>query len=81
MTFYVMSPQARRNGGRCVNMFNDHGMTPYHTDAVEYPSSVRKTFHDRSDCPGGDSIRVEDREKGTGGKPRCRECIRLGLRG
>jgi len=61
-------------------MFEDQGVTPYHTNAPEYPSSARQMFHDRADCPAGDSIRVEDREKGTGGKPRCRECIGTALR-
>ena len=53
---------------------------PYHTNAPKYPASVREVFHNRSDCPAGQEIDFTDREKGTGGKRRCRECIFLALR-
>jgi len=55
-------------------------VTAYHTNVAKYPSAVREVFHDHDDCPKGESIRREDREKGTGGKRRCHECIRLEFR-
>ena len=55
-------------------------VTAYHTNVAKYSSSVREVFHDRGDCPRGNAINLEDREKGTGGKRRCHECIRLEFR-
>jgi hypothetical protein len=51
---------------------------PYHTNSVEYPPEHRNVYHDHDDCPDGKRILPRHRESGTGGKPRCKECIRLG---
>jgi hypothetical protein len=50
----------------------------YHTDSQEYPPSHREVFHDHDDCPYGSRIQPRHRQSGTGNKPRCKECIRLG---
>jgi hypothetical protein len=50
----------------------------YHTDSEEYPPKHREVYHDRDDCPDGKRIQAKHRKTGTGGKPRCKECIRLG---
>jgi hypothetical protein len=53
-------------------------VAPYHTNSQEYPPKHRNVYHDHDDCPGGKRIKPQHREKGTGGKPRCDECIKLG---
>jgi hypothetical protein len=35
-------------------------------------------YHDHDDCPDGKRIKPQHRSSGTGGKPRCTECIKLG---
>lgn len=50
----------------------------YHTTSTEYPPEHRTVYHDRNDCQGGKMITPPHRVSGTGGKPRCKECIRLG---
>ena len=51
---------------------------PYHTNSVEYPPEHRNVHHDHDDCEDGKRIEPKHREMGTGGKPRCKVCIRLG---
>jgi len=51
---------------------------PYHTDTEEYPPSHRNVHHDHDDCQYGKAIKPHHRVKGTGNKPRCKECIKLG---
>jgi hypothetical protein len=51
---------------------------PYHTSSTEYPPSHRNVFHDHDDCQYGKDIKQWHREKGNGGKDRCKECIKLG---
>jgi hypothetical protein len=51
---------------------------PYHTNTVEYPPEHRNVHHDRDNCKDGKQIKLEHRLSGTDGKPRCKECIRLG---
>ncbi len=53
-------------------------VSPYHTNSQEYPPSHRNVHHDHDDCPDGKRIKREHRENGTGNKPRCDACIRLG---
>jgi hypothetical protein len=50
----------------------------YHTDTQEYPPSHRNVYHDHDDCHDGKAIKLAHRKSGDGGKPRCKECIRLG---
>jgi hypothetical protein len=52
-------------------------VNPYHTDTEEYPPE-RNVYHDHNDCPDGRRIEQEHWQSGTGGRPRCKECIRLG---
>jgi hypothetical protein len=51
---------------------------PYHTNSAEYPPKHREVYHDHSNCPDGRRIEPQHRESGMGGKPRCKECIKLG---
>jgi hypothetical protein len=53
-------------------------VSPYHTNSQEYPPKHRNVYHDHDDCPDGKRIKAHHFEKGTGGKPRCDECIKLG---
>lgn len=50
----------------------------YHTTSAEYPPTHRDVYHDHSDCHYGKAIKQQDRVSGMGGRPRCKECIRLG---
>lgn len=50
----------------------------YHTDSPEYPPSHRNVHHDHNDCPDGKRIKTENRKYGTGGKPLCDACKKLG---
>jgi hypothetical protein len=50
----------------------------YHTDSPEYPPQHRMVHHDHDDCPDGRRIMLRHRKAGTGMKPRCDVCIRLG---
>jgi hypothetical protein len=51
---------------------------PYHTDSLEYRPEYWNVYHDHEDCPEGKKILDIHREYGTGGKERCKECIKLG---
>jgi hypothetical protein len=53
-------------------------IAPYHTNSTEEPPEHRKVYHDHDDCSDGKKILVKHREAGMGGKPRCKECIKLG---
>jgi hypothetical protein len=54
-------------------------VSAYHTNSNEnYPPTHRDVHHDHSDCKYGKEIKPQHRENGTGGKPRCKECQRLG---
>ena len=50
----------------------------YHTNSIETPPEHRNVHHDHDDCPDGKRILARHRENGDGGKPRCKECIKLG---
>jgi hypothetical protein len=50
----------------------------YHTNSPEYPPTHRNVYHDRDDCPDGRHIKLEHRVPGTGNRPRCDECTKLG---
>ncbi len=56
----------------------DMKVSPYHTNSTEYPPQHRNVHHDHDDCADGKRIKREHKEPGTGGKPRCKECINLG---
>ena len=53
-------------------------VAPFHTDSEEYPPSHRNVHHDRDDCHDGKAIKPQHRKSGTGGKPLCAECKRIG---
>ena len=53
-------------------------VSPYHTNSPEYPPRHRNVYHDHDDCPTGREIKREHRVAGTGNRPRCDDCIRLG---
>lgn len=53
-------------------------VAPYHTTSPEYPPSHRNVYHDHDDCKYGQHIKPQDRLVGTGNRPRCDECIKLG---
>jgi hypothetical protein len=50
----------------------------YHTNSLEYPPEHRNVYHDHDDCFEGRQIKPPHRQNATGGKRRCKECIRLG---
>jgi len=62
-------------GGRKSSMAK---ASPSHTNSPEYPPEHRNVHHDHDDCKDGKQIMTKHRENGTGGKPLCKECIRLG---
>jgi hypothetical protein len=52
---------------------------PYHTINPESQNpGHRDVYHDHDDCPQGRRILPQDRRPGTGNRPRCDDCIRLG---
>lgn len=53
-------------------------VAPFHTNSPEYLPEHRNVYHDRDECPDGKRILSEHRESGTGSKPRCKECFKLG---
>jgi len=53
-------------------------MATYHTNSREEPPEHREVHHDHENCPDGKRIKPEHREPGTGGKPLCKACQRLG---
>jgi len=50
----------------------------YHTNSPEYPPAHREVHHDHDNCPAGKQIKPQHKVMGGGGKPRCKDCIRLG---
>jgi hypothetical protein len=68
-----ISPLAPENKRRTMSKVN-----PYHTNSTEYPPEHRNVYHDHDNCEDGKRIQQQHREFGTGGKPRCKVCIRLG---
>lgn len=53
-------------------------VTAFHTTTKEYPKEHREIYHDQSTCSEGKKIKSEHRVTGTGGNPRCKECIKIG---
>jgi len=53
-------------------------VSAYHTTSVEEPPAHREVHHDHDNCKYGKEIKPWNRASGTGGKPRCKECIKLG---
>jgi hypothetical protein len=51
---------------------------PYHTNSSEYPPENREVHHDDDTCYEGKKILPQHKESGTGGKPLCHVCERLG---
>jgi Mn-dependent DtxR family transcriptional regulator len=49
----------------------------YHTNSPELPAATREVYHNHGNCPDGKRIEKKHREPGTGGKRRCKECIKL----
>lgn len=52
-------------------------VSPYHTVVPEY-GGERDVYHDQSECPAGKRIKAEHRRSGTAGRPKCKDCARLG---
>lgn len=47
----------------------------YYTNSLKYPPEQRSVYHNRSDCPAGEQIIEEHREKGQGsGRKLCDWC-------
>jgi hypothetical protein len=53
-------------------------VSPYHTNSIEEPPEHREVYHDHDDCFEGNKIQKKHWESGDGGKPRCKQCIKLG---
>ena len=51
---------------------------PYHTSSMEYLPEHRNVHHDHNTCADGLRILPRHRVSGTGNKPRCKVCIKLG---
>jgi len=51
---------------------------PYHTKSEEEGPEHRNVYHDHDNCPDGKRIKAKNRESGKDGRPRCKECIKLG---
>ena len=51
---------------------------PYHTSSMEYLPEHRNVHHDHNTCPEGLRILPRHRLSGTGNKPRCKVCLKLG---
>ena len=51
---------------------------PYHTKSDEETYGQRNVYHDHDDCPDGKRIKPKNRELGSDGRPRCKECVKLG---
>ena len=49
----------------------------YHTTLPERPPE-RDVYHDHDNCPDGKRIRPEHKAPGDAGRPRCKECVKLG---
>lgn len=52
-------------------------VNPYHTILPERPPE-RDVYHDHDNCPDGRRIKPEHWKSGTAGRPRCKECQKLG---
>lgn len=48
--------------------------TPWHSKK----EADRKVYHDNTECTEGNNIEAKYRQSGTGGRPRCEHCQRLG---
>jgi hypothetical protein len=53
-------------------------VSPYHSTSSEDLQRQRYVHHDHDDCADGKRIKSYNKKAGTGGFPRCDECIRLG---
>jgi hypothetical protein len=56
--------------GREVNLMKTN---PWHSKK----ETDRKVYHDNTDCTEGNNIEKENRQSGTGGRPRCEHCSQL----
>ena len=48
-------------------------IAPFYSTDLAY----LRVYHDNSECAAGGRIRSEDRQPGTGDRPRCDECVQL----
>jgi hypothetical protein len=53
-------------------------ITAYHTNSPEYGPENRTVYHDHGDCFEGKKIEQVHRVVGSDGRPRCKQCIKLG---
>jgi hypothetical protein len=49
-------------------------VAPFHSKL----ETDRKVYHDNDKCTEGNNIERQNRVSGTGGRPRCEHCNRLG---
>jgi hypothetical protein len=49
---------------------------PYHTALPARPPE-HDVYHDHDNCPDGRRIEPAHLRAGTGGRPRCQECLKL----
>lgn len=52
-------------------------VSPYHTSLPEKPPE-RDVYHDHDNCVDGKRIKPEHKRSGMAGRPRCKECQKLG---
>jgi hypothetical protein len=50
------------------------GIAPFHSVLL----TDRKVYHDNDACTEGNNIEAKNRRPGTGGRPKCEHCQRLG---
>ena len=53
-------------------------VAPYHTNSPEYSAYHREVYHDHDNCQTGKQIKPQHKVSGTAGRPRCKDCIKLG---
>jgi hypothetical protein len=49
-------------------------VNPYHSASP----NDRNVYHDHDDCTEGNNIEKQNIRQGTGNRPRCDHCVRLG---
>ena len=49
-------------------------VAPFHSKK----KSDRNVYHDNSSCTEGNNIEPQNKVSGTGGRPKCEHCQRLG---
>jgi len=71
---YYQSSARRSSGGLTLEPTTMAKTSPWHSSR----NSDRKVYHDNTSCTEGNNIETRYRTAGTGGRPRCEHCNRLG---